>query len=184
MENFSDGHDPGASPTRSLIISVFRDVWEDFYDWEHEHCSILIHSNFAKRPSQNFMNKDSPVNMSRPPAQSSSRTWEGNGFEHQMWSDSYEVTVFSADGRETKTTLQETVLYPTTSAESARPYPRYEFCTPSERSQVVGDDPQAMKFFPLVDNANFDYKKYADAHDSFSWQGRRDDADCECFRKL
>ncbi|KAJ8456298.1 hypothetical protein ONZ45_g18778 [Pleurotus djamor] len=51
-----------------------------------------------------------------------------------------------------------------------RPTPAYESCLPLDINRHIGDDPEAMGYFPFVDDPSFDLERYAHEYKyDFAW---------------
>lgn len=152
MASLPDPPLPGHSPvnsvsesTTALVQTIFRAVWNEFYDWEQKYSQEAINSLAGPIPTK--MARNSIVEIVNKNLE---LTNENNAFS------------------EDSTIIEAPKL-------KFSPYPTYEACTPLSGNIWKGDDSPHMPFVPYADEPNFKHVEYSLAYDDFDWQnGNRD----------
>ena len=163
---------------KAFVASVFRDVWQDFYVWEQAHCAAAIQKILqTHEPEPTVEEKVVPAassSTSQTPVTALQYTenWP-NAKRDLVQSDVHLVFTASERGSDDKVAdvLQWNIsVCPSVRAPEVAPGPRYEFCKHSQRRVHVGDDPDELRFFPHVDDKEFDREGYEKEHKSLGWQ--------------
>lgn len=158
------------------VLSTYRDVWNDFYEWEQEESRRLIKSLCRPKPDANTVVKGK--------GKSNALADEDAITPHSLtrnWTDKSSLqTIYSTDE---VTSIHEQLVdieFPEICIEAPpmTPSPVYEACAPIARNMFTGDDPENLAFFPYAANdKQFNLADYLSQYDSFAWQKRNIDPD-------
>lgn len=153
-ENCSD------STTRLLVVSVYRDVWNEFYDWEQDHSKSMLRALAAKVPMssgpETDMNCGDLVGID-----SLIEDWDAQNKYRFLGNHELEIQ-----------------------APSLSPCPEYESCLATGRPIHRGDDSDDLDFVPFPGDPTFDLEDYEDLYKSFAWQTSRRDPDSNIFSSI
>src|ERR1700722_5113182 len=154
---------------KSLVSSVFRTVWSDFYAWEHPYCQRIINAlSCPSKPTfeQPALGFDTAAVITVEP----NSTSEGDSFS--VWNYS------SVPRLETRLPVETITCF------QFHPHPPYESCTPCSRSIFLGDDPDDMPFLPLGGDGAFEHVDHMSDHETLSWQQAWQDPECMYVESL
>lgn len=142
------------STIKPLVVSVYRDVWNEFYDWEQEHSKSMLKSLEAKgsvNPEKEAgMTSGNVVGLS-----SLIEEWDTKDKSQFHWNHELEIQ-----------------------APSLSPCPEYESCLATGRPIHRGDDSDDLDFVPFPGDTTFNLEEYEDLYKSLAWQKSRRDPDC------
>lgn len=168
MENEVDDIDELSTKTR--VESTYRQVWDEFYDWEQADCAYHIKTlDRTQEPDslQEYLNddeiEDDVIRIN----------YFGNFCLRTAGSDDCLVTLKSGQ-KQTLTTDTFLVESPT----PVIPTPIYESCSPTlinigpRRLQVHHDE--TLGFFPLIEDQTFNQQEYADFFKFLAWDQEQD----------
>jgi len=143
------------SGLRDIAVIVYREVWDEFYAWEPDHCQQTI-SSLAPDAYQS-----SPVPDLSPETVSTAL-------------DLYHAVEATLNIR--KTYLILVFYYFDVGLLGFRPYPDFEFCTPASKSIARNandpDDAHEVPFIPYADNPEFPIREYLTEFPFLGWQLR------------
>ena len=148
---------------KPLVISVYEEVWNEFYEWEQQYSKIML--------------KSLQVDYSEP--------------ENELWVYPIEKSIAAhtfMDGWDQKPTSirhSENITIKTTNrladslklnfdmpciiAETAEPSSHYEMLTPILSNFFYGDDPDYMPFNPFPEDEDFDIENYSMEYGNLAW---------------
>lgn len=152
--------------TKQLVVSQYREAWNDYYAWEPDYCAEKLASLRA---------------TDRNLAASSSRITQLDALLDALEHSEPRPIPSKDVSSPSMCFFVDTMgcIYPKDlhveeirilDCDVPRPYPPYESCTPISRNLLHGDDPIHMAFLPLADHSKFDSTTYADLHNGFAWQ--------------
>ncbi|KII91368.1 hypothetical protein PLICRDRAFT_51533 [Plicaturopsis crispa FD-325 SS-3] len=146
--------------TKHLVESVFRAVWNEFYAWEDAYCRTAVAAHARKRGAARTSTACTP-----------SFVHSDVGVLIEDATDIIDTRYYSEEG-----VLEGSARIPvhTLELDGFTPHAPYEFCTPSSRNILVGDDSDDMNFIPYADDPKFDIATLNSHYESFSWQKRHD----------
>lgn len=157
MSKYSEDENCSDSTTKSLVVSVYRDVWNEFYDWEQDHSESMLRSLAAK------------VSLSsEPEADLTSGDLVGINSLVKDWDAQNKIHFHGKHELEIQ-------------APSLSPCPEYESCLATGRPIHRGDDSDDLDFVPFPGDATFDLEEYEDLYKSLAWQKFRRDPDSNIF---
>lgn len=143
---------------KRLAVSVFREVWVEFYAWEQQYSQDLIQSLAAKEPLSSTAWDDHSEHPAHP---SDSDTEEFSIWEY----DADDICGIEPIKHASYNCTEVAVM-------RFKPHPRYQSCTPissSMRRDVLYD--YLAPFAAYADDPGFDLDEHLHGfEDSFSWQ--------------
>ena len=145
--------------TTTLVSSVFRQVWQEFYDWKEGYCHDALNS-LASDLGECLTNQR-VAESSR--ASRNQHLLEVKAKMEKCLQDDLEVTT-------------EEVVAP-----EIRPYSTYEACAFIQNNIWKGNDSPRMPFIPYADEPGFDYMEHSAKYDAFAWQAESRDPDGKHF---
>ncbi|THG98885.1 hypothetical protein EW026_g3363 [Hermanssonia centrifuga] len=134
-----------------LTLTVFREVWNEFYAWKHSACEAAIQKLAATDEAIRLV-KDDYAGLFDS---ASARTSETPS----------DFVVYDFCSKSTSNTSTISI-----NASSITPASQYESCAPIPRNVLHGDDPNEMAFVPYADDTNFNEVDYAMEYKNLSWQ--------------
>lgn len=156
-----------------IALQVYKDVWNEFYNFETQYCESMLKS----------LSRGGPGSLKHdPPAVSSVSYVPSNA------SSSYKCEIVDYDNDESTLRVTDLHIDPTELRESdftlPGPYSRYTTCTPIAHNRATPQYPEMhsrAQFLPHADEKKFHekYSKYLDAFEDFAWQVDVDDPDRE-----
>ncbi|KAF9494641.1 SET domain-containing protein [Pleurotus eryngii] len=163
----TDGSD-GMNPHRSVCLEVFRNTWDEFYEWEKEYCEAKLAALMSeRRKGASATATISTTAKKARPTSPPDPTW-----------------VIPCP----QTTIDLSGILADFDAG-----PQYESCTPLNGNVYVGDDPDVMPFlpfgeedwdgYPLPDGGRkrFAYEDYIGEYSELGWMDAFDDPDLDCI---
>ncbi|KAG5635950.1 hypothetical protein H0H81_009575 [Sphagnurus paluster] len=195
---------------QQIATEIYHDIWQAFYRWEYEECKAAIRD--CERPvgfasvSVPDSREDSPLDFDFD-AQAVDEMQEYFTVEEfaQVVDDLDETTLWPESSVSQGMNSVKCIRYSTMSCffekrEAARPYPRYECCTPSSYSYDLQDHHDGNEedgdldvdrdiagtvatFAPYADDKNFRLVEYLSEFNKFIWQEDfvSPDPDCVWF---
>ncbi|KAL5514251.1 hypothetical protein ACEPAG_2339 [Sanghuangporus baumii] len=153
----------------SLIISIYHDVWNEFYVWEQGYCASEIHS--LQRDVNKAESLDSELtDIVSPQSFFSNASVSPDSLHLEYPSEKVERRDDAAALVDYKMVHLK--------APKLNPTPCYESCSPISTSVFAGDDPDDMSFVPFP-GSNFDSTGYRNHHERFAWENERLGPDIE-----
>lgn len=178
------GH--SASELRSIGMTIYQEVWDQFYSWEPGDASRML-SNIKDKPPT-FPLKAGLTTMARDMAkmyrgktrcsQEMHRTQESTAGAWLVI-----VTEHSVTGK--MMTKMDALPVIVLHDDLLSPHPPYECCTPTHRSVLVGPEGEenVVRFLPYADDASFPVKQYLKKFSRLEWE-EDFDPDRECYRPM
>ncbi|ETW75672.1 hypothetical protein HETIRDRAFT_422355 [Heterobasidion irregulare TC 32-1] len=147
--------------TRSLIESVYREVWNEFYAWEQPYSARVIASLAGTSDRRKVLDVTS---------QAGSESLCDLVVDPQTRpSEPIVVETYNEDGSVTVTEVpcEELPIY-----DDMTPHPSYDHCTPMIHSVSFSAEerPDLMAFIPYADDPEFPLEEYAQEFAEFAWQ--------------
>jgi len=169
---------------RTLVLRVYKEVWDEFNKWKAEDCrQQLLHLQKPLPPPE--------VAEATREMASAFRAGEPGDVEtiylcdSDMEDDDVEI---EAGGATVLMCQKDLLKFP---KGIALPHPRYEFCTPSVQSIAIRmesaafDEIDTVQFVPFADDPAFNTLEYLSAFKFFAWQVLADpDAEVIQFEAL
>lgn len=161
LESTNDG--AGMNPRRSVCLEVFRNTWDEFYEWERGYCEARLVALMSER-RKGTATITSTAKTARPTSPPG-----------PIWVIPCPTTTIDLSG----------VLADFDAG------PQYESCTPLNGNVYVGDDLDVMPFlpfgeedwdgYPLPDGGRkrFAYEGYIGEYSELAWMSAFDDPDCK-----
>lgn len=154
--------------TRSTVITKYREVWKEFYDWEQTECTHLIKS---------IILVDDSISSGDDITSQSQRRALGMDYEFVSPEISTSTSTYDAlrithyglgNGRKRKTDTIALFVAP-----ELEPFSSYEACTPStvsigRRWNSIYEE-ETLLFVPFADDPTFDFEAYAQQYGWFDW---------------
>ena len=154
---------------RERITGVYRQVWNEFYDWEESYCTQIL-----KNLASDVVNPVGPVlpTLTRPASESS--------LDMPVISSDSSFTVFDFDNHR-----EYTLASSSSPAGFIHPHPPYESCAPSgcivSSPDIFDSDekdmPRALHFIKYAGEPGFPELTYVDHFSVLSWQMELRDPD-------
>ncbi|KAG9217897.1 hypothetical protein CCMSSC00406_0005267 [Pleurotus cornucopiae] len=163
LESTNDGAE--MNPHRSVCLEVFRNTWDEFYEWERGYCEARLVALMSER-RKGTATLTSTAKTARPTSPPG-----------PIWVIPCPTTTIDLSG----------VLADFDAG------PQYESCTPLNGNVYVGDDPDVMPFlpfgeedwdgYPLPDGGRkrFAYEGYIGEYSELAWMSAFDDPDLDCI---
>ncbi|KAJ3476931.1 hypothetical protein NLI96_g10817 [Meripilus lineatus] len=153
------------TPLDDLVRSVFRRVWEEFYDWD-THSSLEAIASLSRKESRPSGDKYSglPRDTSECACVSEQDSPE---LQASGSSSTFTLYDFEAEGQ---TPTSSTISIPTYDVTAIAPSSSYESCAPVSQHILHGDDPSSLSFIPFADDPTFDVETYTSEYTNFAWQ--------------
>ena len=155
-DRFADRRD-----TRSLIESVYREVWNEFYAWEQPYSARVIASLAGTSDRQKVLDVTSRAD--------SESLCDLVVDPQTRPSEPIVVETYNEDGSVTVTEVpcEELPIYV-----DMAPHPSYDHCTPMIHSVSFSAEerPDLIAFIPYADDPEFPLEEYAQEFAEFAWQ--------------
>ena len=155
-DRFADRRD-----TRSLIESVYREVWNEFYAWEQPYSARVIASLAGTSDRQKVLDVTSRAD--------SESLCDLVVDPQTRPSEPIVVETYNEDGSVTVTEVpcEELPIY-----DDMAPHPSYDHCTPMIHSVSFSAEerPDLIAFIPYADDPEFPLEEYAQEFAEFAWQ--------------
>lgn len=141
--------------TKERVLAVYRDVWDEFYNWEQVECTDKIKELLSSG------SPDSKHHQDLEPCEVDTEA------DTSISSSSYSIMIHDENGAVscTRVSAETLPLNP-----SIDPHPRYQMCTPISRSifweQDALDEEQSVRFFPYADEDRWNIVEYLDEFES------------------
>lgn len=155
--------------TKERVLAVYRDVWDEFYDWERVECTNKIKELLGS-------GSPDPENHRDLDPFEAEEAMEPN---LNISSSSCIITNYDETGAKTSCTSVPVDSIPFKS--DVDPHPRYQMCVPISRSIVWRnddpDDKKTVRFFPYADQEGFnivDYLARFNSPPSLEWENMID----------
>ncbi|KLO10609.1 SET domain-containing protein [Schizopora paradoxa] len=154
--------------TRKIVISKFREVWNDFYDWEEVECAYLLKDIISVDDTDYGDHEDDEY-----PRQADIRDYrfvvssEVTGLTSEF--DAMR-TSFHASGNGRKRRMDSVNIF---AASQLEPLSSYESSTPSTMS--IGPrwnglrEEETLSFVPFSDDPTFDFEEFSMSFGWFEW---------------
>lgn len=152
------------------VLSTYRDVWNDFYEWEQKYSTEVIKS--LVHPGQNDCAQQKTKGKEKSLDNEESVDPDSLTLN---WPNSRTLRRAYPTDRVTSIHAQPLIERPEIIIEAPRhePSPIYEACVPIVRNTFTGDDPDNLTFFPFpVNDKKFNLADYLDQYASLAWQAR------------
>lgn len=158
----------------NVTRTVFRDVWDNFYDWENAYCQAAINS-LSQQPNAICRASRSIIPNTKELTTQSIHTLHAS----PKPSEEGQVTELTCrDYRGESFIVSPTMITAdVVSVLEFFPYPEYESVTPASRSIFHGDDAEAMPFIPYPEDPTFDFFDHTFEYKTFAWQEGFQDPD-------
>ena len=157
---------------RSLVIGVYRDVWNEFYAWEQKYSKSALESLEPKKPLASSSSESQDDHPELIDLASVVKDWKPFDESRLTWSKETGFVTFQGQRWEVMSSLELEIDAPDLS-----PCPKYEACTPAPRPILHGDDPPSLDFVPFPDEDGFNFEDFQEHYDSFAWQQGHEDPD-------
>ena len=167
-----------ADSSAIFFASVYKDVWDEFNEWDTRYCMDMIRFLATERPRSARRNP-SPIFSSQP---SATEKWTDNRISRRDSGQDVQKINFYNSGDEKEREFTDSCVV--IQAPNIRPTPAYELVRYSRTNVFLGDDPHEMPFVPFVDDESFEFKEYAEMHRYFAWQTKHPDPDSNSFSSL
>ena len=162
------------SQLKELGLGVYKDVWNEFYDWEPGYCveilgtvtqSLLASKRQVARVARAMVARllDDALQHTGP-----ERMMDADGTDSVIMS----VTHFDASARHRGVHGRTTdVSIPVLTIDAYPPHPRYESCPPVSRSVLVdGAQEHTLSFLPYADDDQFPAQEYQAKFEVLEWE--------------
>ncbi|KAI9463465.1 hypothetical protein HD554DRAFT_1314714 [Boletus coccyginus] len=175
--SFPPFDDPGPrsfSQLKELGLGVYKDVWNEFYDWEPGYCveilgtvtqSLLASKRQVARVARAMVARllDDALQHSIP-----KRMVDADGTDSVVMS----VTHFDASAGHRGVHGRTTdVSIPVFTIDAYPPHPKYESCPPVSRSVLVdGAQEHILAFLPYADDDRFPAQEYQARFEILEWE--------------
>ena len=168
---FADPSTRSFSQLKELGQTVYKDVWNEFYEWEPEYCveilgtvtqSILASKRQVARVAKAMVTRLLDDAQERVPGRMPDIT-DTVGIA---------VTHFASGGHRGITHRKTTdVSIPIITIDAYPPHPRYESCPPVSRSVLVDVvHEHTLSFLPYADDDRFPAQEYQASFDFLEWE--------------
>ncbi|KAF8439795.1 hypothetical protein L210DRAFT_2179161 [Boletus edulis BED1] len=153
---------------------VYKEVWDEFYDWEPGYCAEILGTvtqsilaskrqvaRVAKTTVARLLDDTAMQAPSVPLAQSGTDTviMSVTHFQHPR------------SGHRHVHTKRMDVPIPVITTDALSPHPKYESCPPASRSVLMDDDREHILFFmPYADDERFPAQAYQDKFETLDWE--------------
>lgn len=148
--------------TIDLCRSVFQNVWNEFYAWEHVYCETTI-QNLVRAGTLHDMQDNTVADLSKPFAKRMDSDSESHIIKHDT------ITCWAYKNGSSSLNIRE-VDIDVIEVASFDAYPDYESITPVTRCIYQGDDNPSMPFIPFGDDSGFDHVAHMEWYRNLSWQ--------------
>ena len=173
------------SDLKQLGRTVYKDVWNEFYDWEPGYCtdilgtvtqSLLASKRQVARVAKAMVARllDDDTHRERIPKRMADET------DTVVMSVTRFVASAGHRGLHRRTT---DVSIPVITVDAYPPHPKYESCTPASRSVLVDPAQEyTLPFLPYADEDRFPTEVYLAKFDILEWETPFDpDGESTCF---
>jgi hypothetical protein len=162
-----------ADAEAEIVISVYREVWNEFYTWETDHCQQIISClSLEEHPSSGHSEETDKLDWNL-----ADQSFDADN--NDRVDDSVSFSVLDIDSRGGHSTRHPRVLSAQTiSADYLEEYKTYESCTPASKNITPRPDEQDESSF-IAYVTNKEWKEFAHALDGFAWQNEFIDPDGE-----
>jgi hypothetical protein len=162
------------------MLAVYRDVWDDFYQWEEAYCSRLIVESTAATSARpvdaDYMIGGTGADDVNVENEDVDRL--GPVFTVCEWNEAGELSKARMSARagirkSRRTRTRNLVFWD---------HPTYESCTPIN-SYIFSNETPSLAACPFVkygDSPSFNVRAYLWKFHSLEWQDKWRDPDCEC----
>ncbi|KAG8215392.1 hypothetical protein J3R82DRAFT_8993 [Butyriboletus roseoflavus] len=167
---FEDPSSRTFSELKKLGRTTYKDVWNEFYDWEPGYCedilrtvtqSILASKRQVARVAKTMVTKLLNDAEERVPGRLADGT-DAVGIS---------VTHFTAGGHRGAHERTTELSIPVITIDAYSPHPRYESCPPVSRSVLVDvAHEQTLPFLPYADDDQFPAQEYQARFDFLEWE--------------
>ncbi|KAJ7115589.1 hypothetical protein C8R43DRAFT_1038547 [Mycena crocata] len=155
-----------------LVKTVYQEVYEDFRSWKLDYASKILHS-LGHPPSRAAEPVSGTPSVTEPEPAPNDPVFIP--FESSTSAEYIEVYDY-----ETGTTERVPMQMTHWRVQDVFPAsPAYEYCTPTPRNILHGDDPRELPFIPFPDDPTFDHRLYLEEYDEFAWEQPVLDPDLE-----
>lgn len=145
--------------TKTLVKSVFTDVWNEFYSRENYEQEIASLS--CVRATANHSSRHPSTRLNVIISEEDDLHDGQPALEILDYSDSPETPP--------KSTISQPIIIPL-DPNIIQPCPPYESCSPCNRNVCHGDDSNYMSFLPFADDPTFNQADHMDEYDYLEWQ--------------
>lgn len=178
--------DDPSSQLKQLGRQVYKEVWNEFYDWEPGYCAEILgtvtQSILASKRQVGRVAKATVAQLVDAPDTRIPRTWTADGTDVMVMS----ITHFDAPSghhRRVQTRTTE-VSIPVITINAYRPHPKYESCPPASRSVLMDTfHEDTLSFLPYADEEQFPALEYQAKFGDLDWETPFDpDGKLACLR--
>ena len=161
------------SDLKQLGRTVYKDVWNEFYDWEPGYCadilgtvtqSLLASKRQVARVAKAMVARllDDDAHRERIPKITADET------DTVVMSVTRFVASTGHRGVHRRTT---DISIPVITVDAYPPHPKYESCTPASRSVLVdGAQEHILSFLPYADDDQFSARAYQAKFEILEWE--------------
>ena len=154
------------SQLQQLGRTVYKDVWNEFYDWEPGYCADILgtvtQSLLASKRQVARVAKIMVARLLDDERVVPKRMVDG------MDAVVMSVTRFGASAGHRRTTE---VSIPVITIDAYPPHPKYDSCTPASRSVLVdGAQEHILSFLPYADDDRFSARAYQAKFEILEWE--------------
>ena len=154
------------SQLQQLGRTVYKDVWNEFYDWEPGYCADILgtvtQSLLASKRQVARVAKTMVARLLDDERVVPKRMVDG------MDAVVMSVTRFGASAGHRRTME---VSIPVITIDAYPPHPKYESCTPASRSVLVdGAQEHILSFLPYADDDRFSARAYQAKFEILEWE--------------
>jgi hypothetical protein len=169
------------SQLQQLGRTVYKDVWNEFYDWEPGYCADILGT-----VTQSLL--ASKRQVARVAKAMVARLLDDERVPKRM-ADGTDVVVMSvtrfdaSPGHRGVHRRMMDVSIPVITIDAYPPHPKYESCTPASRSVLVdGAQGHTLSFLPYADDDRFSAQAYQAKFELLEWETPFDpDGELTCF---
>ncbi|KAI0784073.1 hypothetical protein C8Q75DRAFT_781215 [Abortiporus biennis] len=147
---------------REIVSGVYRQVFDEFYNWEANACQNDINSLAAINPL--YADYPDPGHFDTVD--------ETQDVDMADEDDELELDLLDFD-----LGFMEDIVLKDIPVEYFSPHPKYEACTPSDRNIRSTKNREILEFIKYIGEPNFRLKYFVDLFDAFEWQVQWRDPD-------
>jgi hypothetical protein len=167
----ANGEDEKIEQNRTLVFSVYKEVWDEFHKWKVEDCEQQLRLLEQPLPPQNVAESTKRSSSAFRTDLDSSEPGEIEIIYICDTEDDIPQDMRSA----TVLTCEHVSLKP---PQDFKPHPRYESCTASVQTIAFRETSAAYEeafsapYVPYADSndPNWNIKRYLDQFESFAWE--------------